>query len=126
MRTDIPFDEVMKNHKNWDDDVDYINMNKNYQKLKPMIDKFFFSVYPKHPKIFSLIFSEENFADYLINEMIELKVTNLKGVYFTEYSSEERDELIKKGHLSIIPSLLGAISVKVTSNDDYVFVNVFS
>ena len=124
MRTDIPFNEIMKNHKNWHEDVDYEAMDANYKQLKPIMNKFFFSRYPDNPKIFSLVFSYPNFAEHLINSMMDFKIRNLNKVWFDEFLTEDRDRLIEKGMLELLPTYFGGIAVFIMQNGNDVFVNV--
>jgi hypothetical protein len=125
MRKEVPFLEVMDNHKNWHDDVDYINMNANHEKLKPILHKMFFEEYPKHPKIFSLIFSGEDFADSLLDGMVRLGITNLNAVWFRECSMEDADKLIDKGMIDLIPIKIGQVAMMYMKDGQDVFVNVF-
>ncbi len=111
MKYNVPFSEVMKNPKNWDDEMDFDIMSENYRKLKPVMKKMFFSEYPKHPNYFVLLFSKENFADELIDAMLTSRMTDLNNIYFSEYSAEDREILISKGVYSLIPCKIGMIAV---------------
>ena len=124
MRTEIPFNEVMKNHKNWHEDVDYDVMNENYLKLKPIMNKMFFAKYPAHPQYFSLLFSHSDFADTLLQAMVDSKIRNLNKVWFEEFSKEQRNVLLSKGMYDLIPTLYGATAIIYMRNGDDFFVNM--
>ena len=111
MSTDIPFSKVLKDPKSWDDDMDLDVMTDNYLKLKPIMDKMFFSEYPKHPQYFTLLFSKSDFADSLIQGLIKSEIQELDRIYFKEYSEEDRNRLIELGILDLLPSLLGFATV---------------
>ena len=108
---EIPFNKIMKDYKNWDEDIDLDNMNENYHKLERIMDRMFFRGYPKEPKYFSLLFSESDFADHLINALIKSGIKDLGKIYFNQYSERERNILISKGMLDLIPCKFGAVCV---------------
>ncbi len=120
MCQDIPFNKVMKDPKSWDDEMDIDIMSSNYLKLEPIIDKMFFQGYPEHPQYFSLLFSKPEFADSLIEGLINSEVSEHCKIYFKEYSKEDRMRLIKMGIFELIPSMFGlACVVQMKSGDDY-------
>ena len=125
MAKEVPFLEVISNHKNWYDDVDYTNMNANHDKLKPILHKMFFEEFPKHPKIFSLLFSKESFADDILNAMVKLGITNLNAIWIRECSAKDADKLIDKGMLDLIAVKRGNVPVMIMAEDQDVFINVF-
>ena len=84
MEKEITFNSVMKNHKNWPEDIDFVAMEENYFKLKRIMNKMFFEEYPKHPQYFVKLFSREDFADKLLNEMVRSGITNLNKIWFRE------------------------------------------
>ena len=122
MNTDIPFDVIMKDSKNWDDDMDLDAMSENFLKLKPIMDKMFFSEYPNHPEYFVLLFSKPDFADTLIQGLIDSEIQELDRIYFKEYSAEDRNRLIKMGMLDLLPTLLGYSTVVHMKNGNNYFV----
>ena len=126
MRCEIPFNEIMKNHKNWHDECDFDVMSENFMILKPIMKLLFFAEMPEHPELFSLVFSEKGFAKKLVEIVGKLKMKEVKRIWFTEYNEELRNQLIKKGILELIPNLFGATSVCYMCNDDKteLFVNL--
>ena len=124
MRTEIPFDEVMKNHKNWHPNVDFDVMSENYKRLKAIIPKMFFAKYPEHPQLFSLIFSHHVFADSLLKAMSTFNIINPNKVWIEEFSEEERNILISKGMHDLIPVSSGATAIIYMRNGDDFFVNI--
>ena len=124
--SEIPFNDIMKNHRNWHPDCDYDIMSENYRKLKPVIKLMFFEEKPKHPEIFSLLFSKEDFADRIINSGAKLKMVALKRIWFREFSEEDRNILILRGFYQLIPNILGTTAVCFMTNEskDELFVNV--
>ena len=122
MVQEIPFDKVIKDHGSWCDDMNVDIMMENHEKLRPIIGKMFFTNWPKTPKAFALLFSKPNFADTLINSMLELGIRGgLNKVWFTEYSEEDKQKLIDIG---IIEPCENA-SIVFTKSDNDCFVSVF-
>ena len=119
---DIPFDTIMRDYKNWDEDVDVENMDSNYKLLKPIIDKFYFRDMPTNPKLFSLVFSKSEFADSLIVGLKLNKVKELSKVYFCEYLKEDKEKLISLGVISSL--YINDHVVVYTASEDLFFVNV--
>ena len=121
MAEGIPFNKVLKNPDSWCEGMDLEIMTDNYLKLKPIIHKMKFREYPKHPKLFTLIFSEENFADKLINAMVKSGIDDLGTVWFIEYTKEDAEELVSKGIFSLAPTLILNVTsiVFVRSHQDY-------
>ncbi len=126
MQNEIPFNDIMKKHKNWDDDCNYDIMSANYNKLKPILPLFYFSKKPDHPQVFSLLFSQESFAQDFIDYAMMSNVRNVKRVWFTEYSIEDRYKLIERGMYELIFNDIGDITYYFMRNDtgDEIFVNV--
>ena len=126
MQYEIPFNDIMKNHKYWHDDCDFDIMEENYHILKPLMHLCFFAEKPKHPKVFSLLFSEKGFANDLIESAIKLNIHDIKRIWFAEFSEEDRNELIKKGFYQLFPNMFGAVATCFMANDekDELFVNV--
>lgn len=122
MNKEIPFNTVMKDPRSWSDKMNVDNMMENHLKLKPIMDKMFFTEWPKHPQYFVLMFSREDFADTLINCMLKSGITNLNKVWFTEYGEEDKQKLIEMGVLDTLPMALGlsAISYGRSGEDYYV------
>ena len=122
----IPFNEIMKNHKNWHNDADFDIMSENYRTLKPIMHLFYFGEKPKHPQIFSLLFSEKGFAQKIIDAAGRLNMREVKHIWLMEYSEEERDELIRKGFYQLIPNLFGCTAVCFMTNTDRdeLFINI--
>ena len=124
MREDIPFNEIMKNHRYWHEDIDFEEMEANYKKLKPIMNKMFFEEMPEHPQFFTLLFSEKGFADRLLKAGITLKITNLNRIYFKEFSADDRNTLIEKGVLSPVPTMLGLSTIMFAKNGDNMYINM--
>ena len=89
----IPINDVLKNPRSWCDGMDLDIMTDNYLKLRPIMNKMFFREYPKHPQIFTLLFSRDDFADKLINSMVDSGIRNLGKVIFVEYTLEDAKNL---------------------------------
>lgn len=122
----IPFNKVLKNPDSWDDLMDLDCMTDNYLKLKPIINKMCFREYPKHPNLFTVLFSKPDFGDHLIRNLVNSGITELGFVFFNEYSEEDREILISKGLLELIPCRLGIYAVVFIREGENYSVNVIA
>ena len=124
--SEIPFNDVMKNHRNWHPDCDFDIMSENFRILKPVIKLMFFESKPKHPQLFTLIFSEPGFAQKIIDYSAKLRMISVKRIWFAEFSEQERDILIEKGFYQLIPNMFGATAICFMTNRDRdeMFINI--
>jgi hypothetical protein len=124
MGREIPFTKVMKDPKSWDDDMDLDVMTENHLKLKPIMKYMYFQEYPKHPKLFTLLFSKPDFADKLLKALFESGISGLNRVYFKEFSEEERNLLIENGMIELLPAAYGITPVVFAHHEKDFFVNL--
>ena len=124
MERRITFDSVMKEPDNWPADLNLENMEKNYKKVKRIMDKFFFEEYPKHPEAFVVLFSKPDFVDELLSAMVRSGITNLNNVWFRECTEEEKKKLIQKGLISPFVDFMGISTVALMGNGNDFFVNL--
>ena len=121
MNEGIAFNKVLKDPGSWCDDMDLEIMTDNYLKLKRIINKMKFREYPKHPQIFTLLFSQKDFADKLINAMVSSGINDLGTVWFIEYTKEDAKKLISKGLYALAPAIVIGVTTIVfcRSHQDY-------
>lgn len=124
MENEIKFSDVMNDHNNWHDQADFDVMDANYKILKPIMDKFFFSNFPTHPKLFSLLFSNPKFSSELLEALMRNHITAVEKVIFTEYTLEEKHALQKMGIVTKSPTD-EAIVIVFTFSGNNCFVNLF-
>ena len=124
MEKEITFDSVMKNYKNWPDNIDFVAMEENYFKLKRIMNKMFFEEYPRHPQDFVRMFCQEDFADSLLNGMLFSGIRNLNKIWYREISEEDKIKLCKMNFVSSVTSLLGIKIVLFFRNNEDFFVNL--
>ncbi len=124
MEREISFTKVLKDPANWHEDMDLDIMTENYLKLKPVMNKMFFYRYPEHPELFSLIFSRPNFADKVIKVLVDNDMHDLEKIYFTEYSEEDRNELINKGFHSLVLCEFGVAAIVYMHQGNVLFINL--
>ena len=124
--SEIPFNDIMKNHRNWHSNCDFDIMSETYRLLKPVIKLMFFARKPEHPEVFALLFSQKGFAQKIIDCGEKLRMVAVKKIWFEEFSEEDREKLIRSGFLELIPNLFGATSVCFMTNKDRdeLFINV--
>ena len=125
MQENLKFADIIKKPENIAEQADLDVMNDNYHSLEHIIGRFYFSEFPKHPKIFSVLFSDSNFPIALRKHLDLYGVKNPDRVIFTEYSSEDRDKLIKLGILKPKAATSNTLLVIHTFNKNVCFINVF-
>ena len=124
MSSEVGFSIVMKDPNNWHEQANFDIMSANYNVLKPIMNKFCFSSYPAHPKLFSLLFSNPNFSSELIESLMQNHIKVVEKVVFTEYTLEEKHKLQKMGVVTKSPDD-EAIVIVFTFCKNYCFVNLF-
>ena len=124
MNRHILFNSVIKNPKSWCDSMNVDIMLDNYTKLKPLIDKMFFTTWPKHPQLFSILLSKHDFASLLINSMLMLNITNLHEILFTEYCEGDKEKLFELGIINSFEFDNNTATVIITGNNQDCFVNI--
>ncbi len=122
----IQFNKVLKSPESWCDSMNVDIMMENHTKLASVIDKMFFTEWPKNPKLFSMIFSKEDFADKILNGIVQLEIINLNRIWFTEYSMDDKKKLVKLGILEPDGIENGIVSLIFTKSANDCFVNVFA
>ncbi len=125
MQGELKFADFVKRPENMSEQADFDLMNDNYHALEHIIDRFYFSKFPKHPKIFSILFSDPNFPTTLEKHLELYGVKTPDKVIFTEYSSEDRDKLIDLGILKPKAAQSHTLLVIHTFNNNVCFINVF-
>ncbi len=124
MNNEIRFNDVLRDPRSWSDEMNVDIMMENNLKLKPIIDKMFFTRWPKHPENFTLLFSKEEFADKLIDTMVRLGIANLNRVWFTEYEGEDKERLIEMGVLNQFLMSMGLCATTFSRVGEDCYVNV--
>ena len=99
MQENLKFAEFVRNPENISDNANIDVMNDNYHALEHIINRFYLSRLPEHPKILSLLFSDPSFPTALEKHLELYGVKTPDRVIFTEYSKEDRDKLIGLGIL---------------------------
>ncbi len=126
MQEELSFAKIIQKPENIHEDADIEIMNDNYHLLKSIIDKFVFSEYPRHPELFSVLFSDPDFVTVLKYHLECQRITNLEKVVFTEYSKADMERLIKMGIVKSWRKDSNKLLVIHTFNKNICFINLFS
>ncbi len=125
MQEELKFAEFLKRPENISDEADFDIMNDNYHALDDIIDRFYFSKSPEHPKIFSILFSDPAFPTALRSMCESYGLKKPDRVIFTEYSKEDVEKLIELGIFKEKARSSHKLIVIHSFNGNVCFVNVF-
>ncbi len=126
MCEELSFTKIIREPKNIHEDADIEIMNENYHALESIIDKFVFSEYPKHPELFSVLFSDTDFVKALFYHFKRNNIKEPDKVIFTEYSAEDKERLIEMGVIKNKNKDPKALLVLHTFNGNTCFINLFT
>ena len=126
MNGELSFAKIIREPQNIHEDADIEIMNDNYHLLKPIIDKFVFSEYPKHPELFSVLFSDPDFVNTLRYYLERNNIEEPDKVIFTEYSKADKEKLIEMGVVRDKYKNSKKLLVIHTFNGKTCFINLFN
>ena len=122
----ISFLDVMRDPRSWEYGVNINAVMENYLILKEkgLMEKMYFTRYPKRPEVFMLVFSRQSFPDTLIENIDKLGMKSVNNIWFTEYLEEDRKKLIALGVLESKPFEEGKAGVAYMHNGAEYYINV--
>ena len=124
MGDNLKFATILKQPENIHEDADLDIMNENYHMFGDLMDKMYFTEYPKHPQLFSLLFSTRNLMVSFTKNLEVHGIKDLGMIYFTEYSLEDRKKLLSL-RVGCTPVPKTGIWTVYTSDGYNCYINLF-
>ena len=85
METRLSIHDILKNHKNWPDNVDFEEIQSNRDILGSYMNKMYFSEAPQSPEKFVVLFSRKEFA-LSLRMLLEVPTQTPKIIWFKEHT----------------------------------------